>query len=120
MRRPDSPPRIPAGRAIAQSGARHGADIDPHDGVRAARAPTRGTGRVGVLKGAADADGCACCPYRVHPASAEEVPVFGEFGLAGLAVTNPAYRGAVNIVGRKPSAAEAVGSARFGGPGGGR
>lgn len=52
-----------------------------------------------------------CCPYRTFHTAEELRRVFAEAGLVDVAITNPAYRGAINIVGRKPKAA------RNGGPG---
>ncbi len=43
-----------------------------------------------------------CCPYRTFHTEAELRQLFGDLGLTEVAITNPAYRGAVNIVGRKP------------------
>jgi 2-polyprenyl-3-methyl-5-hydroxy-6-metoxy-1,4-benzoquinol methylase len=42
-----------------------------------------------------------CCPYRTFHTAEEILRLFGEYGLVDVAITNPAYRGAVNIVGRK-------------------
>jgi ubiquinone/menaquinone biosynthesis C-methylase UbiE len=43
-----------------------------------------------------------CCPYRTFHTAEELLRLFGEYGLVEVAITNPAYRGAVNILGRKP------------------
>jgi SAM-dependent methyltransferase len=47
-----------------------------------------------------------CCPYRTFHTAEELVRLFGELGLVEVAITNPSYRGAVNIVGRMPPATE--------------
>ena len=51
-----------------------------------------------------------CCPYRTFHTAEELLRLFGELGLVEVAITNPSYGGAVNIVGRKPSAAERQGA----------
>jgi 2-polyprenyl-3-methyl-5-hydroxy-6-metoxy-1,4-benzoquinol methylase len=43
-----------------------------------------------------------CCPYRTFHTAEEIHRVLAEAGLERIALTNPAYRGAINIVGRKP------------------
>ena len=45
-----------------------------------------------------------CCPYRTFHTAEELQRLFADLGLVEIAITNPAYRGAVNIVGRKPRA----------------
>lgn len=45
-----------------------------------------------------------CCPYRTFHTAEELVRVFTEAGLVDVAITNPAYRGAINVLGRKPEA----------------
>ena len=52
-----------------------------------------------------------CCPYRTFHTAEELLRVFADAGLVDVAITNPAYRGGINIVGRRPEAA------RDGGPG---
>lgn len=52
-----------------------------------------------------------CCPYRTFHTAEELFSLFAEAGLVDVAITNPAYRGGINIVGRRPEAA------RDGGPG---
>ena len=44
-----------------------------------------------------------CCPYRTFHTAEELHRVLAEAGLEKIALTNPAYRGAINIVGRKPA-----------------
>jgi 2-polyprenyl-3-methyl-5-hydroxy-6-metoxy-1,4-benzoquinol methylase len=51
-----------------------------------------------------------CCPYRTFHTAEELRRLFADLGLVEVAITNPAYRGAVNIVGRKPTASGAAGS----------
>ncbi len=46
-----------------------------------------------------------CCPYRTFHTQAELRRLLGEAGLTEVRITNPAYRGAINIVGRKPCVA---------------
>jgi SAM-dependent methyltransferase len=157
---------------VAKSGARYVVGFDLHDGVHAARALTRETGRVSLLKanvfalpfrpasfdsiisigvlhhtgdtigairgllpllrpGGApvhpvlrDAGGdegsshddvalphqsydWQCCPYRTFHTAEELLRLFDELGLVEVAITNPIYRGVVNIVGRRPSRTEA-------------
>ncbi len=43
-----------------------------------------------------------CCPYRTFHTSDELRRLFAGLGLTEIAITNPSYRGAVNILGRKP------------------
>jgi len=43
-----------------------------------------------------------CCPYRTFHTAEELRQVLADGGLVEIAITNPTYRGAVNIVGRKP------------------
>jgi ubiquinone/menaquinone biosynthesis C-methylase UbiE len=43
-----------------------------------------------------------CCPYRTFHTAEEIRQVLAEAGLERIALTNPAYRGAINIVGRRP------------------
>jgi 2-polyprenyl-3-methyl-5-hydroxy-6-metoxy-1,4-benzoquinol methylase len=43
-----------------------------------------------------------CCPYRTFHTGEELRRVLTEAGLVEIALTNPAYQGAVNIVGRRP------------------
>jgi ubiquinone/menaquinone biosynthesis C-methylase UbiE len=43
-----------------------------------------------------------CCPYRTFHTAKEIRQVLAEVGLERIALTNPAYRGAINIVGRRP------------------
>ena len=43
-----------------------------------------------------------CCPYRTFHTAEELRRLFADLGLVEIAITNPAYRGAVNIMGRKP------------------
>ena len=52
-----------------------------------------------------------CCPYRTFHTAEELLGLFAEAGLVDVAITNPVYRGGINIVGRKPEAT------RKGGPG---
>ena len=44
-----------------------------------------------------------CCPYRTFHTAEELRGFFADLGLTEVAITNPEYRGAVNIVGRKPA-----------------
>ena len=53
-----------------------------------------------------------CCPYRTFHTAEELRRLFADLGLIEVAVTNPDYRGAVNIVGRRPPASGAVESPR--------
>ncbi len=43
-----------------------------------------------------------CCPYRTFHTAEELRQVLAEAGLEKIALTSPAYRGAINIVGRRP------------------
>ena len=43
-----------------------------------------------------------CCPYRTFHTAEELRQVLAETGLEEITLTNPAYRGAINIVGRRP------------------
>jgi SAM-dependent methyltransferase len=43
-----------------------------------------------------------CCPYRTFHTTEELVRRFADYGLVEIAITNPTYRGAINIIGRKP------------------
>ncbi len=45
-----------------------------------------------------------CCPYRTFHTEEELRRVLADMGLEEIAVTNPTYRGAINIVGRRPHA----------------
>jgi 2-polyprenyl-3-methyl-5-hydroxy-6-metoxy-1,4-benzoquinol methylase len=45
-----------------------------------------------------------CCPYKTFHTADELRRLFAEGGLVEVALTNPTYRGAINIVGWKPSA----------------
>ena len=51
-----------------------------------------------------------CCPYRTFHGADELVRLFTDCGLEEVAITNPAYQGAVNIVGRKPVSARGIGA----------
>ncbi len=51
-----------------------------------------------------------CCPYRTFHSADELVRLFAECGLEEVDITNPAYHGAVNIVGRKPVRARETGA----------
>ena len=44
-----------------------------------------------------------CCPYRTFHTADELRQVLAEAGLEKIALTNPAYRGGINIVGRRPA-----------------
>lgn len=46
-----------------------------------------------------------CCPYRTFHTREELLRLFADLGLLEVAITNPSYRGAINIVGRKPCVA---------------
>jgi 2-polyprenyl-3-methyl-5-hydroxy-6-metoxy-1,4-benzoquinol methylase len=48
-----------------------------------------------------------CCPYRTFHTAQELRGVLADMGLEEIAVTNPSYRGAINIVGRRPPASGA-------------
>jgi hypothetical protein len=50
-----------------------------------------------------------CCPYRTFHTAEELLRLFDELGLVEVAITNPSYGGAVNIVGRRPVMTEARG-----------
>jgi SAM-dependent methyltransferase len=50
-----------------------------------------------------------CCPYRTFHTAEELLQLFKELGLVEVAITNPSYGGAVNIVGRRPVVTEAGG-----------
>ncbi len=52
-----------------------------------------------------------CCPYRTFHTGPELVALFEACGLREVRITNPVYRGAVNIVGRKPGRPPAGGGA---------
>lgn len=43
-----------------------------------------------------------CCPYRTFHSAEEMLRFFADAGLTDVTITNPAYRGAINILGRKP------------------
>ena len=49
-----------------------------------------------------------CCPYRTFHTEEELRGVLADMGLEDIAVTNPTYRGAINIVGRRPPANRAA------------
>ncbi|HSB71895.1 MAG TPA: methyltransferase domain-containing protein [Candidatus Methylomirabilis sp.] len=49
-----------------------------------------------------------CCPYRTFHTAEELRRLFADLGLIEVAITNPDYRGAVNIVGRRPAASGTV------------
>ena len=43
-----------------------------------------------------------CCPYRTFHTQEELLGLMAKLGLVDVTVTNPTYRGAINLVGRKP------------------
>ena len=51
-----------------------------------------------------------CCPYRTFHSADEIVRLFVDCGLEEVTITNPAYEGAINIVGRKPVSAKWAGA----------
>jgi len=57
-----------------------------------------------------------CCPYRTFHTAEELQQVLADCGLVEMAITNPAYRGAINIVGRKPETPQG-GEPRLSAPG---
>ncbi len=49
-----------------------------------------------------------CCPYRTFHTAEELRRLFADLGLVEVTVTNPTYRGAVNIVGRRAQTSPAA------------
>jgi SAM-dependent methyltransferase len=50
-----------------------------------------------------------CCPYRTFHSAEELLRFFADAGLVDVTITNPTYRGAVNILGRKPDTPRGAG-----------
>lgn len=56
-----------------------------------------------------------CCPYRTFHTAEELRRILADIGLEEIAITNPTYRGAINIVGRRPPATSTSGPRSAGG-----
>lgn len=50
-----------------------------------------------------------CCPYRTFHSAEELLRFFADAGLVDVTITNPTYRGAINILGRKPDTLRGAG-----------